>query len=181
MWSVLSPPPIPPPCRGREVGARSTRVIAWERIDQLADAHAGSMRSRCWCAIALGSLACVVGGCTRSGGGARKTNRAHADQLATELARRTVPPQALQLASVNSDGRPCVIGREWSFVTGWSSDEYRQWLRSHVPTDFKQLAVTDERMTYSRYDQGEAHSITVESRPATDGLRVRIRLCVFPD
>lgn len=126
------------------------------------------------------SIACALTGC-ESADREGRANSGYADQLVREIASRTVPPQATQLTAVRADVRPCVIGQEWSFVTGLDPARYRQWVGSRVSGGFKQLPSSGERLIFSRYDQGDANSLTIESGPSRDGTRVRVHLCVFPD
>ena len=126
------------------------------------------------------SIPCALTGCESANNREGRANSGYAEQLVRQIASRTVPPQATQLTAVRADVRPCVIGQEWSFVTSLDPVRYGQWVASQLSGGFKQLPSTGERLILSRYDQGDAHSLTIESGLSTDGTRVRVHLCVLP-
>ena len=55
------------------------------------------------------------------------------------------------------------------------------WLKAQLSPQFAVVRETTGELAFSRYDNGDAHSLTIETPPVVDSLRVRVTLCVYPD
>jgi hypothetical protein len=110
-----------------------------------------------------------------------RNTSAYAERVVREVESRVVAGRASGIAQRVTRVRPCVISRDWSFTTALSDSQYRAWLKQQLSPDFKEVITTDGRLAFSRYDQADVHSLTVEIRPDRDSVRVLVTLCVFPD
>lgn len=118
--------------------------------------------------------------CAFGYGACATSERQHAERIVRSVQDRVIPPEASSFTELSSNGRPCVIGHEWSFSTPWTHGRYRDWLRSSL-SDFEQLRDSARSVVFSRHDGGDAHSLVAVTTPAGDSMRVRVQLCVFPD
>lgn len=116
------------------------------------------------------------GACARSSGA-----NDYARRLASEVERRTVPPGATALLLVHSDTSGCAIRTQWTFANSWDHAKYAAWLNAQLSPEFNELQDSTDHMTFSRHEDGDAHSLAIEISPLKDSLRVRITLCVYPD
>ena len=130
--------------------------------------------------LCLVLAACVplwaVCGCGRSNGA-----NDYASRLTAEAERRTVPPGATGLLAFHSDTAGCAIRTQWTFASSWDSERYAAWLRVQLSPDFTAVLHSPYQMTFSRHQEGDAHSLVIETPPMRDSLHVRITLCVYPD
>ena len=130
---------------------------------------------------AVGLVAWQAYACGGGNGEERRAPEEHATELAAEVRRRTIPSGTLGITTSRTDAPACRIGREWVFVVVKSRAEYVEWASAQLAPDFQLLAGSGERLVFSRYERGDAQSVTLESRASSDGTRVRVILCVFPD
>jgi hypothetical protein len=100
--------------------------------------------------------------------------------LRREIESRVIPPGASDVSGVLLETRPCAIGTQWTFATSWSRETYVNWLRTNLSTDFTEVGDSG-KLTFSRHQGGDSHSLVVETSPLTDASRVRAVLCVYPD
>lgn len=105
----------------------------------------------------------------------------YGDILARELQKQTVLPGASRLTMVGAGTGPCAIRRQWRFATDWNRARYGEWLKSRLSLRFTVVRDAPGELTFSRHDGGDTHSLTIETPPAADSLRVRVTLCVYPD
>ena len=101
--------------------------------------------------------------------------------LAAEMERRTVPPGASGVSVMRSQMRPCVARTQWTFATAWNRVRYGDWLKAQISPPFSVVRDAPEELTFSRYADGDTHSLAIETPQVGDSLRVRVTLCVYPD
>jgi hypothetical protein len=105
----------------------------------------------------------------------------YADKLATEIEIRTVPPSASGVSVTRSEAQPCVIRTQWTFATSWDRGRYGDWLKAQLSPQFAVVWDGPTESTFSRHDDGDTHSVTIETPSRGDSLAVRVTLCVYPD
>jgi len=113
--------------------------------------------------------------------GGRNGASDYADKVAAEVERLTVPPGASGVSFSRSEMKPCVIRREWTFATSWDRATYAEWLKAQLAPRFTVIRDGGGGLDFTRHDDGDMHSLTIETPPVGDSLHVRATLCVFPD
>ena len=101
--------------------------------------------------------------------------------LVTDVERRTIPPAASGVSLARSEMRPCVIRTQWTFATSWNRARYGEWVKTQLAPQFTVLRDTSGELAFSRHDDGDTHSVTIEAPSRGDTLRVLVTLCVYPD
>ncbi len=92
-----------------------------------------------------------------------------------------MPPSASGVSVTRSEPRPCVVRTQWTFATSWSRVRYEEWLKIQLAPPFTLGRDNATELTFSRHDDGDTHSVTIETPSRGDSLRVRVTLCVYPD
>lgn len=124
----------------------------------------------------------LIGVCLPFTGACGRPDRAdYANRMASDVQTRTVPPGANGLSSTETSMRPCAIGRTWRFSTDWNRARYVDWLKAQLLPEFTLLREGPDQLTVSRHDDGDTRSLTVETQPGSDTIRVSVTLCVYPD
>ncbi len=127
-----------------------------------------------WDLIILVVVCCST--CGRSGAA-----RDYADSLGADVGRRTVPPGASNASFERSDLKPCVIRTRWTFATSWDRARYTGWLRNQLAPQFTEIRATPRELLFARHADGDSHSLTIETEPGRDSMRVQVTFCVYPD
>ena len=111
----------------------------------------------------------------------RHDNGDYANGVTAEVERRTIPPGASGVSVVRSEMKPCTIRAQWTFATAWNRTRYGEWLKAQLSPPFTVVRDAPEELAFSRHDDGDTHSTTIETPREGDSLRVRVTLCVYPD
>jgi hypothetical protein len=121
------------------------------------------------------------GGCARRDVPADKNTSPDAEHIAREVEATILAPEASSLSRKVIQSRSCVVGREWTFVIPWTQARYTAWLKDRMAPEFAEVSRSEKVYAFSRYVQGDAHSVTIAMTGAGDSVQVRANLCVFPD
>jgi len=105
----------------------------------------------------------------------------YASRVAREIESQTVPPGASGVLLVRAEMKPCVIQTQWTFATSWSRVKYADWVKAQLSPQFSTVRDAPGELAFLRHEPGDTHSLTVETPPMGDSLRVRVTLCVYPD
>ena len=82
---------------------------------------------------------------------------------------------------VRSEMTPCTVRTEWAFATAWNRAMYGDWLNAQLSPQFTVVRDAPTALKFSRHDDGDTHSVTIDAPSMGDSLRVRVTLCVYPD
>ena len=121
------------------------------------------------------------GGCARGDVPSDKNTSPDAEHIANEVEATILAPEASKLSRRVIQSPPCVVGRQWTFVTPWTQARYADWLKDRMAPEFAQVSRAEKVYVFSRYVRGDAHSVTIAMTGGGDSVQVRAILCVFPD
>ena len=99
---------------------------------------------------------------------------------ADELQSGTVPPDAVANTRTSADHDVSSITIHWEFETSWDRNRYVHWVTAHLQPKFEIRKVTESRLVFARYFEGDTESVEIELAPIAAKLHVRVRVSMHP-
>ena len=100
---------------------------------------------------------------------------------ADELQPETVPPDAEAYTRTNPNRDASSIAIHWEFETAWDRNRYAHWVTAHLQSGFEIMKVTETRLVFARFFEGDTESVEIEVAPKAAKLHVRVRVSMHPD
>lgn len=119
-------------------------------------------------------------GCAQASDRSARNHSEYAKRLAYDIEIKLVPPRISSFSGVVVPTPPCVIAREWSFLTDLERPEYEELLRRRFTPDFQFRQEPSGELALNKYDGADVQSVRVVLTRSADSLRVKVSLCVYP-
>lgn len=100
---------------------------------------------------------------------------------ANELQSETVPPDAEAYTRTSPNRDTSSITIHWEFETAWGQSRYAQWATAQLQRKFEIKKVTQSRLVFAKYFEGDEESVEIEMLPKVPKLHVQVRVSMHPD
>lgn len=137
------------------------------------------MRRRHRAVTSLTTLVLVIS-CGQASDRSARNHSEYAKRLAYDIELKLVPPKISSFSGVVVPTPPCVIAREWSFLTDLERPEYEELLRRRFAPEFSFRLQPSGELALYKYDGADGQSVHLVFTRSADSLRVKASLCVYP-
>lgn len=93
----------------------------------------------------------------------------------------TIPPQSQVVDRHPPTIHGWVARADWEFRTNSSADAYNNWVAKRLQPDFRACQSSTSPACFSKYDHGDAETLSIATVPLAGMLQVTVELEIYPD